>query len=378
MHIRRLGALSVIVVTLVMPRVAAAQDAPEGPARAGWIAIDNQDAERAASAFRQALEMNPSDPVSLLGSGIAALMLGRTDEARRAVQKSLQIDPSLTYGAVVLGQIAYREGDLDGAIGAYERALKNAPDNRDIRQQLEQWKKEAALHESFSVRPTLRFSVMFEGPEERAVADRISVLLESAYWRIGKQLNTYPPETITVILYSRKQFGDITRSPAWADGAYDGRIRLPVHGALQSPGELERVATHEFVHAVVHTLAPRGVPTWLGEGLATNYESADQRWIMRWIRAAPQLIPLDQLESGFEGFTGRTAALAYAESALAVRIISEQLGANMPVFLQMVGNGQSVDQALLVFNVSLEQVQTEFDRRARGRQAAAKAVGSRQ
>lgn len=357
--------MTVLTVTLVTGGVAAGQNAPEGPARAGWAAIENQDGERAASAFRQALEMNPNDPISLLGSGIAALMLGRTDEARRAVQRSLEIEPTLTYAAVVLGQIAYREGDLDAAVRAYERALKNAPNDREIKLQLERWRKEAALHNSFDVRPSVRFSVMFEGPEERAIAARVSALLESAYWRIGKQLNTYPPETISVILYSRKQFRDITRSPAWAGGAYDGRIRLPVHGALQSPGELERVATHEFVHAVAHSLAPRGLPTWLGEGLATNFESADQRWVMRWVRAAPELIPLTDLEAGFDGFSGPAAALAYAESALAVRIISERLGANLPVFLQMVGNGQSVDQALLVFNVTIEQVQSEFTRRAR-------------
>jgi hypothetical protein len=293
-------------------------------------------------------------------------MLGRTDDARRAVQRSLEIEPTLTYAAVVLGQIAYREGDLDGAVRAYERALSNAPGNREIRLQLEQWKKEAALHGTFNVRPSVRFSVMFEGPQERVIADRVSALLESAYWRIGKQLNTYPPETISVILYSRKQFRDITRSPAWAGGAYDGRIRLPVQGALRSPSELERVATHEFVHAVTHTLAPRGLPTWLGEGLATNFESADQKWVTRWLRAAPELIPLDELEAGFGEFSGPAAALAYAESALAVRIISERLGPNLPVFLQMVGNGQSVDQALLVFDVTFEQVQQEFARRASG------------
>ncbi len=364
MRTRHLAPVFVLLMTFVTVGTAGAQNTLEGPARAGWDAIEKRDAQRAASAFRQALEMNPDDPVSLLGSGIAALMLGRLDDAHRAVQRSLQLEPKLTYAAIILGQIKYREGDLDGAVRAYEQALKNEPNDGRIKLQLDEWKKEAALHDTFSVRPSIRFSVMFEGPEERVIADRVTGILEAAYWRIGKQLNAYPPETISVILYSRRQFCDITRAPAWAGGAYDGRIRLPVQGALQSPAELQRVATHEFVHAVLHTLAPRGVPTWLGEGLATNFESADQRWVMKWVRAAPELIPLSELEAGFDGFSGPAAALAYAESALAVRIISERLGPNLPVFLEMVGNGQSVDQALLVFDVTFEQIQTEFTRRA--------------
>ena len=64
-----------------------------------------------------------------------------------------------------------------------------------------------------------------------------------------------------MILYSNQQFRDITRAPAWAGGGYDGRIRLPVSGALRSPQSLDRVVIHEYapyVHGQVERLrAPR-------------------------------------------------------------------------------------------------------------------------
>jgi hypothetical protein len=92
-------------------------------------------------------------------------------------------------------------------------------------------------------------------------------------------LNSYPSEAITVLLYTDRQFQDITRAPAWAGGEFDGRIRVAVAGALRTPAALDRVMVHEFVHAAIATLAPRGVPVWVHEGLASVLESKDQAWV---------------------------------------------------------------------------------------------------
>ena len=57
-----------------------------------------------------------------------------------------------------------------------------------------------------------------------------SACSRTGYSRIGKTLNSFPTETLTVILYTNREFHDITRSPAWATGNYDGRIRIAVGG----------------------------------------------------------------------------------------------------------------------------------------------------
>jgi predicted TPR repeat methyltransferase len=334
------------------------QEMPEGYKRTGWEAIQRGDAEKAASAFRQALAENPRDANALTGAGIAAHMLGRDDQAISSLKHALEIQPDYAYAAYVLGQVAYASGDLDLAIKSYEKVIKIAPGSQGVYQQLEQWKKEASLHASFDAKPGVRFNILFEGPEQRVIADRVSSVLESAYVRVGKALNTYPPQTITAILYSKEQFRDITRAPGWAGGAYDGRIRIPVLGALKTPGELDRIVTHEYVHAVIESLAPRGVPTWLNEGLATYFEPADHAWLLQRLRTASALIPLSTLEQGFGQLDGNDALLAYAESWLAARVLVERLGANFPVFLQYVGNGTSVEQALLLFNITAQDLQS--------------------
>jgi tetratricopeptide (TPR) repeat protein len=333
------------------------------PARTGWEAIQRGDGEKAASAFRAQLAANPNDARALTGAGIAAHLTGRDDQAVSYLKRALQVDPDNAYAHYVLGQLAYAQGDLDLAVKSYERVLKLSPGSQAIYQQLEAWKKEAALHDTYAARPTARFNVMFEGGKHDAIASRVSSVLEAAYARVGKSLS-YPPDTVTTILYTGQQFRDITKSPSWAAAAYDGRIRIPVLGALSRPAELDRIVTHEFVHAVVHQLYPR-VPGWLNEGLATYFEGGDHTWLLARLRAADGMIPLAQLTEAFHTGDGADAAVAYAEAYVGARVLTERLGPNLPVFLQYLSNGTAIDQALLLFNISVADVEREWTRQAR-------------
>jgi len=343
----------------------APQGMPEGPARSGWEAIERGDGEKAAAAFRQALADNPRDAGSLAGSAMASHLLGRDDQAITALKKAIDIQPDFAYAAYLLVQFAYAQGDLDLAIKSYERALKIQPGNRGAYKQLEDWKKEAELHAGFTSRPGVRFNILFEGPAQQPIATRVSNALEAAYARVGQSLGVYPPEPITAILYSREQFRDVTKSPAWAAGAYDGRIRIPVLGSLRTPGELDRVVTHEYVHAALQSLAPRGLPFWLNEGLATYFEPVDHAWLEQRLRAAGTTLSVGDLEQSFGRLDGADALLAYAQGFTAARMLARRLGANFPVFLQYVGNGTSLEQALLLFNITDADVQREWRRGTR-------------
>jgi tetratricopeptide (TPR) repeat protein len=307
-----------LALALASPVGAQTKSVPE-LSRAGWDALNAGRIPDAAAAFAEALKRRPTDPQLLLGAGVAAHLSGRADEARQALSDALRMDPSLTSASLLLGEVLYRGGDLDGAILVYEQALANAPGNAQIARRLDAWRREAALHGRFGQRLGDHFTVMFEGPAESALADKAVALLEAAYWRIGTALNTYPADVVTVVLYTREQFRDITQSPAWAGGAFDGRIRVPVQGALQNPREFERVLTHEFTHALVRGLAPRGVPTWLNEGIAVVFEGSSAPPREEQLRAAKKRIPLATLERSFGALGQDEAVLAYAESAAAVQ-----------------------------------------------------------
>ena len=359
----RRPAVLAILLTLLLPcGVTAAQQA-DMPAPEAWAALDRGDADKAAAIFREELERSPGNAILHYGAGYAAFALGRTDAAISSLKHAIECNPRFIPAMVLLSQVAYQAADLDLAVATLEKAATLAPRDRRIAQQLDQWKREAALHGRFEERSTARFRVMFEGAAEKAIGDQVATVLEAAYWRIGKKLNTYPGETLMVILYTNRQFQDITRAPAWAGGGYDGRIRLPVGGALRSRRELERVVTHEFVHAVIHDAAPTGVPTWINEGLASYMESPDRTWVTLVLLRANGRIPIEDLADGFDRFDGSTALVAYAESLLGGALLCERLGPNLGPFLQMLGNGSTVEQALSTHNVQPDAFFAEWQRR---------------
>lgn len=66
------------------------------------------------------------------------------------------------------------------------------------------------------------FTVKFDGGENGVDGHVIAILLEEAYIKVGADLNFYPTDRIEAVLYTKDQFRDVTRSPAWAGELYDG------------------------------------------------------------------------------------------------------------------------------------------------------------
>jgi tetratricopeptide (TPR) repeat protein len=325
--------LAVVMLVCLAAPVMAQRDSTVQLSRAAWEALNGGRLAEAAAAFDAGLKVAPQQPSMLLGAGIAAHLQGREDDARRLLVDALKIQPSLTEASLVLGAVLYKSEDIDGAIDTYQQALTHAPDHPRLLQQLEAWRKEATLHSGFGHKLGNHFTVLFEGPAEAQLAERAVAILEAAYLRIGTALYSYPPDVITVVLYTREQFHDITQSPAWAGGAYDGRIRVPVQGALADPVEFQRVLTHEFTHALVHSIAGGGVPFWLDEGLAVRFEGSDPERRRTQVRSAQALLPLTRLEGSFATLSTKEAVLAYAQSGVAVEEMFEQAGAPAVVSL---------------------------------------------
>src|SRR5256712_1495514 len=258
--------------------------------RLGGEAIRAGQIAEASRLFHDAIAENAHDATLFLGAGLAAHLQGQEMEARTALEAAVRLNPKLTAASLLLGDISYRLGDLETAVRTYEAALEVEPNNAHIRERLESWRKEAALHNRFQQSLSPHFTVLFEGPAEQRLAAAAVDALEAAYWRIGTALLAYPSGILTVVLYTDEQFRDIKRSPAWAGGGFDGKIRVPMRGALNDPKQLEKVLAHEFTHALVKSMAPRGVPTWLEEGLAGVVGKGDLQLAARVGPHAPPLI----------------------------------------------------------------------------------------
>jgi tetratricopeptide (TPR) repeat protein len=313
--------------------------------RAGWDAVAAGQLDVAAEAFRQAVTADPRNAQVHLGIATVAFLQHRDDEARSAAEKALAIEPRLARAESLLGAILYRSGDLPGAIRVFETLTSEVPNDTDVRSTLDRWRRELDLQQRMRQQVGDHFAVSFEGPAEEALAAKAIESLNRAYWRIGAVLNVYPNASVPVVLYTAQQFRDITRSPEWAAGAYDGTIRVPMRGALDEEKELDRVLSHEFAHALVRTLSTAAIPTWLNEGLATVLESDDLGWAEQRV-AHSKPVRLSVLASSFGRFTGGQAQLAYATSALAVRrMLREAGGFAVANLIRDLGDGIDFDHA---------------------------------
>jgi tetratricopeptide (TPR) repeat protein len=336
-----LGTAPAVVRAQIDPRTALLE-------RGAWTALNAGQAHAAAEAFRDALAADPKNPRLHVGAGMAAALERRDADARDEFERALALDPKLVEARMLLGQIHYRMGDVQSAMRTYEAVVLEKPEDAGVQATLDRWRREVELHDRMQQKVGSHFTVSFEGPAEAELAAEALDILDRAYWRIGQLLGTYPSDPIPVVLYTTEQFRDITRSPSWAAGAYDGTIRVPMRGALDKRDELDRVLSHEFTHALIKTLAARGVPTWLNEGLATALETGDLSWAETRMQLVVGKVPLRALQNGFGRFTGEQAQVAYAASALAARrLLDEAGGAAIANLLKDLGDGVDFDSAFL-------------------------------
>lgn len=359
---RRAIVLLMAAAGLAVPCTGGASQSTPQAAVAARDAVDALAAGRirtAARLFEQAIADSPGNADLRAGAALAAYLDGRYDDAGRMLQSALALDTGHVAARMLLGRLQRRTGDLFGAVQTYEALAIDRPEDKEISEALARWRRENDLHGRMQQSVGTHFSVSFEGPAERAMADRALEALERAYDRIGDVLLVYPIAPIAVVLYTQQQFHDVTRSPAWAGGAYDGIIRVPVRGALDRERELERVLAHEFVHALIASTTTRRLPTWFEEGLASALERDDVGWAEAIVQRAPGPVPLSTLAGSFAQLSDEQAAVAYAVSALAVyRLLQDAGGVAIANVLRDVDEGVSFDAS---FAHRMQRTVREFE-----------------
>ena len=331
---------------------------------AGFAALQKGDADRAATSFRRALAAEPENPAALFGAGAAARLQGRDVDAMSFLKRALQVEPKLVPALALLGDIAYQQGDLTYAIKTYESALAISPGEAQLRERLATWRAEATVHDTLRAVKDDRFTILFDGPANRVLAERATTVLRDAFWRIGKALGSYPSNAINVVLYTEQQFHDITGAPEWAGGGFDGQIRMPVAGAQQNLRAFDRILTHELTHAILHAISARNIPAWLNEGLAMYFEGDSPAVSEKRLVAARAFIPLAYLQRGYTELTAKQADVAYDMSIFATNALITRIGvANVGTLLQELDRGHTVESALPRYGVTLPDFEAQLAKR---------------
>jgi hypothetical protein len=209
----------------------------------------------------------------------------------------------------------------------------------------------SGVEERYAERASSSILLVYDGRRLEPGLERVLLsALERAYADLVRDFGTPPAEKIVVVVYAERDFQASTRAPAWADGLFDGRVRVPARGITGVTPELLSVLKHELTHSFVHFRSKGRAPTWLHEGLAQVEEgrtSAPYASSLAGEWASRGTSSLAALESGFAGFSAAQARASYAVSLAAAEMLVDTRGFGaLGRFFDLLGEGAPVEDAM--------------------------------
>lgn len=301
--------------------------------------------------------------------GFAQMKEGNVEEAYDNFDKSLKLDNENWSAYVNIGNLVYQQGKMEEAANYWRKALALHPDLPDIKNKVASLEKESKIGEKFNRQGYSHFEVKYDGSARQDLANKVLTILNIAYYRVGSDLNNYPAEKVTVIIYTPEQYGEVTGNPAWLPGEAEGNgiIRLTAADIEKSEKRLENVLYHEYTHILVYRKVGLKIPRWLDEGLA-QYKEPDggdkiagtEFALLKKHLTQGTWIPLADLDKTWSN-TGNEEAvgLAYAEAkSLILYLIDRYNFYQVLILLDKLKTGKDINQALKdIFYLDLPQLE---------------------
>lgn len=316
----------------------------------GKSLLERKQFDAAADSFGLALEIYPDSREFAVMRGIALYGGKRYDEAAIVLDQLVTSGENSVVALYYLGRVRYDTGDLAGALELWDRVIALDPGNKGVRDIAEKARRESAVESRMGKDYRAMFVVSYDEGTKSNLADNVLEDLESAYVKVGSDLDYYPTVRIPVLLYTRKDYQVVTAGPEWSGGLYDGKVRLPIGGASAITPMLRGVLFHEYAHVVVGELTRKNCPSWLNEGIAEVEGRTAYSPPLDALAAAAQsgkLLPVADLEKPLLGLNSGEAALAYQQSYHLVRFMIASYGWHkIREILVNLGSGMTIEKAI--------------------------------
>lgn len=304
----------------------------------------------AGEQFGKALGLFPDEPRYHLLRGIALTLAKNYAAARYELEQARSLGGDTAEGLYFLGRIYYESGETETALGYWEKAAAQAPSDSFLGPLVERMRKEQSVEGKMDRGHSSRFIVSYDAEVKTDFALAVLDALETIYNSVGTDLGHFPEARVPVILYTKRDYREVTRSPDWSGGLYDGKIRLPVGGLTEITPELRATLRHEYTHAVVRELTKGACPVWLNEGIAELQGRLEHNPPLSALGRAVKgggLLSLRELEGPFTSLDGSKVRLAYEQSYAMVNFIVSRYGWHrVRALLVTLGSGLTVGEAI--------------------------------
>ena len=306
--------------------------------------------DEAAENFENARKLIPDNQEYGILKGIALYAGKKYDAAAVELEQARRNGgdnlPILFY----LGSVYYDTGDLPKAIEEWDRALAIEPGNKPIRDMAAKARRELAVESRMERGYSSMFVISYDEGTKSDLADTVLDTMEAAYNRVGYDLSHYPVTRVSVILYTKRDYRSVTAGPEWSGGLYDGKVRLPIGGAVEITPMLRGVLFHEYTHVVVGDLTKGNCPIWLNEGLAEiegRKEFSPPVSELEMATKTGEFISFKTLEKSLSSLDTKKAPLAYQQSYSLVSFMISAYGMHkVREILVNLGSGMGSEAAI--------------------------------
>lgn len=319
----------------------------------------------AVALLRGALAREPRDLAALVGLTEALLRLQDSRAAAEAAERAIRLDPRDPRPHELLGDALLALGNTEAASGAYRASLRLRADPQ-VQKKLDVLPPTVA---KAAAGP--QFRLRYDGGVNEPLGLAVLRILGDAFSEFAQRIGYVPPDPVTVVLETQTDF-EAAGAPPWAEGVFDGTVRIPVRGVEQPDRRLRGVLRHELAHSFVTLRTGGNCPTWIQEGVAQWLEGDDPARADAGLAARARsgtLFPLLTLEAPFQNLAPSDVPVAYAESLSGLAHLLRLRGEpGLTRLLSALGDGLPSEEALPVaIGMSYPEFQKNWELYLRGR-----------
>jgi Peptidase MA superfamily len=195
------------------------------------------------------------------------------------------------------------------------------------------------------------FHLRYEGPQAPLALERdVLDTMEEQYDKLSRDLRYTPTQSLAVMVYTEREFFDVTRAPSWTRGLRHDQLSIPLRGISTMTPALQHVLRDEISYWFAGAASKQRCPAWLNEGLAQMMEPrgpSPYDAFLAHLFAQHEQISFSRLEQSFDGLPPTQAGVAYAQSQATVEYLRDRYGmADVLRILQRIGAGDTAETAL--------------------------------